>query len=55
MGIARWYFYGTSSWSDQATRAAIDTKKQPFGILRGQVQRSENRAAKRKKGRRLGR
>lgn len=55
MGLARWYFYGTQSWTDAEARRSIDHDRLPRHTLRGQVQRSEDRAARRKQARKRGR
>lgn len=47
MGIARWYFYGTKSWSDQEARRSID-RGRGHSVLARQIDASERRASARK-------
>lgn len=47
MGLARWFFYGTNSWSDQAARASID-RGEGHSRLARQIDKSERRASRRK-------
>lgn len=53
MGLARWYFYGTKSWSDQEARRSID-RGRGHSVLARQIDKSERRASARKARRATG-
>lgn len=49
MGLARWFFYGTSSWSDQDAKRQLDRGQPRTGVQKF-VASGEGKAAARKSG-----